>query len=96
MIRKTPTVAALPGLADQSVKLQTLRPVHVLTNIEHVGEFLYWYLQVPIVGLHVAPWPPYRWSCKNKSISPSWKLTSDERYIYPDRDFASWSANAQK
>ena len=50
MIRKTPTVAALPGLADQSVKLQTLRPVHILSNIEHVGEFLYWYLQVPIAG----------------------------------------------
>ena len=53
MIRKTPTVAALPGLADQSVKLQTLRPVHILSNIEHVGEFLYWYLQLAIAGLHV-------------------------------------------
>ena len=50
MIRKTPTVAALPGLADQSVKLQTLRPVHILSNIEHVGAFLYWYLQVAIAG----------------------------------------------
>lgn len=54
MIRKTPTVAALPGLADQSVKLQTLRPVHILSNIEHVGEFLYWYLQVAIAG---CMWP---------------------------------------
>ena len=33
---------------------------------------------------------------KKKSISPRWKLTSNVRYIYPDRDFASWSDNAQK
>lgn len=64
MIRKTPTVAALPGLADQSVKLQTLRPVHILSNIEHVGEFLYWYLQVAIAGLHVTSGQLYWWSRK--------------------------------
>ena len=33
---------------------------------------------------------------KKKSISHCWKLTSDVKYIYPYRDFASWSNNAQK
>ena len=69
MIRKTPTVAALPGLADQSVKLQTLRPVHILSNIEHVGELLYWYLQVPIVGLHVTS-GSYTGGQEEKHFSP--------------------------
>ena len=69
MIRKTPTVAALPGLADQSLKLQTLRPVHILSNIEHVGEFLYLYLQVAIAGLHVTSGQLYWWSRKKAFLA---------------------------
>ena len=38
MIRKDPSGFVLPGVTDQSVKLQTLRPI-ILSNIEHVGEF---------------------------------------------------------
>lgn len=51
MIRKTPTVAALPGLADQSVKLQTLRPVHILSNIEHVDHDYEIVASIPLASI---------------------------------------------
>lgn len=35
---KNHAVATLPGVCEQSVKLQTLRPI-VLSNIEHIGEY---------------------------------------------------------
>ncbi|CAH3147960.1 unnamed protein product, partial [Porites evermanni] len=51
MIRKTPTVAALPGLADQSLKLQTLRPVHILSNIEHVDHDYEIVASIPLASI---------------------------------------------
>lgn len=35
---KNHAVATLPGVCEQSVKLQTLRPI-ILSNIEHIGEY---------------------------------------------------------
>ena len=35
---KNHAVATLPGVCEQNVKLQTLRPI-ILSNIEHIGEY---------------------------------------------------------
>ena len=55
MIRKNRSGCNLPGINEQTVKLQTLRPTGrpiILSNIEHVGEFHMLHCSlVPTVGL---------------------------------------------
>ena len=52
MIKKNRSGCNLPGMNEQTVKLQTLRPRPIiLSNIEHVGEFLLFYCVYITLGL---------------------------------------------
>lgn len=52
MIRKNRSGCNLPGMNEQTVKLQTMtpRPI-ILSNIEHVGEFHMLYCPYITLGL---------------------------------------------
>ena len=68
---KNHAVATLPGVCEQSVKLQTLRPI-ILSNIEHIGEYnncysLKFLLVNPLthkVGLIIFPFCCFTYPCE--------------------------------
>ena len=53
MIRKNRSGCNLPGMNEQTVRLQTLRPRPIiLSNVEHVGEFYMLYCSLAFtIGL---------------------------------------------